>query len=116
MRLFTIGGYGFSKDSFLAALKRAGVDTFVDVRQRRGMRGSAYSFLNRVRLEEALVASGVRYVHAPALAPTTEIRDAQKARDAALGQAKRDRTRLAPDFVAAYEESCGRSRQTSRQR
>lgn len=104
MRLLTIGGYGFSKDSFLAALKQAGVDTFVDVRQRRGMRGSAYSFLNRTRLEESLVAASIRYVHAPALAPTTEIRDAQRARDAALGEAKRDRTRLAPDFVTAYEQ------------
>jgi len=104
MRLFTIGGYGFSKDAFLAALKHAGVDTLVDIRQRRGMRGATYSFLNRRQLEESLVASGVRYVHATALAPTTEIRDAQKARDAALGQAKRDRIRLAPDFVTAYEQ------------
>ena len=104
MRLLTIGGYGFSRESFIAALKRAGVDTFVDVRRRRGMRGAAYSFLNHKKLEATLAVVGVRYIHALALAPTTEIRDAQKASDAANGEAKRDRTRLAPEFVAAYEQ------------
>ncbi len=46
MRIVTIGGYGFTEDAFINALKGAGVDAFVDIRQRRGMRGSKYAFLN----------------------------------------------------------------------
>jgi hypothetical protein len=46
----TIGGYGFTERSFLAALKRAKVGALVDLRQRRGMRGPTHAFLNRQRL------------------------------------------------------------------
>lgn len=102
MRILTIGGYGFDEHTFLGALKRAGVDTFADVRQRRGLRGKRYSFLNSARLQKALSEVGVRYVHLRELAPAHAIRDLQRQADSSSGTAKRDRTRLSPQFVEAY--------------
>ena len=102
MRIVTIGGYGFTEDAFIRALKRAGVDAFVDIRQRRGMRGSKYAFLNSTRLQGLLATAGIQYIHALDLAPTDHVRDTQKAEDNATGTAKRDRTHLSPAFVREY--------------
>lgn len=103
MSLVTIGGYGFDERQFIAALRVAEVDTFVDVRQRRGLRGRRYAFLNGKRLQIALAETGIHYVHCLDLAPTQAIRDIQKKRDAETQTEKRARTHLSPDFVAAYK-------------
>lgn len=103
MRILTIGGYGFDDRAFFEALKRAGVDTFVDVRQRRGLRGRRYAFLNSTKLQHALRNVGVRYVYLRELAPTQTIRDLQKKDDSTTGTAKRERTQLSPRFVDAYK-------------
>ena len=58
MRVFTIGGYGFDESSFLNELAHNDVDLFLDVRQRAGMRGSKYAFLNKSRLQESLTRLG----------------------------------------------------------
>lgn len=102
MRILTIGGYGFTERTFIATLTRAHVDVFVDVRQRRGMRGSKYAFLNSKRLQELLREAGIRYVYAQELAPTSAVRDAQKLDDRAVGTAKRDRSHLSPAFIHQY--------------
>lgn len=102
MRILTIGGYRYSQSEFIAALLRAGVETLADIRQRRGVRGREHAFLNATRLQELLKAAGIRYVHIPNLAPTSEIRDQQKARDLASGVGKKDRRSLAPEFAHAY--------------
>ena len=39
--IVTIGVYGFTEVDFFHALRQAGVDTFVDIRGRRGVRGCA---------------------------------------------------------------------------
>ena len=49
-RVATIGVYGFDADSFLAALRDAGVTLLLDVRQRRGVRGPQYAWANSKRL------------------------------------------------------------------
>lgn len=102
MRIVTIGGYGFTEEGFVRALRNAGVDTFVDIRQRRGMRGAKYAFLNSSRLQKLLASMGVGYVHALELAPTTSVREAQKQDDLQSGTAKRDRMQLSPAFVEKY--------------
>ena len=61
-KIVTIGAYGYDADRFFAALQGAGVDTFCDVRRRRGVRGSEYAFANRARLEARLAELGIRYV------------------------------------------------------
>ena len=98
-KLCTIGVYGFTADSFLAALSAADVRLVVDVRQRRGVRGSEYAWANSARLQAALTGAGIGYSHHKELAPTTELRRLQYAEDARQGVGKRSRELLAPQYV-----------------
>jgi uncharacterized protein (DUF488 family) len=102
--LRTIGVYGFDRDSFLAALSGAGVDLLLDVRQRRGVRGSEYAWANAQRLQAALDDAGIGYSHLKELAPTTEMRQLQYAEDERRGEGKRSRTVLAPAYAARYTQ------------
>jgi uncharacterized protein (DUF488 family) len=101
-KIITIGVYGFSEDDFFRALAGARVDTFCDIRQRRGMRGSQYAFVNRTRLQAKLGELGIRYLHIKELAPSEENRKAQRAADEAEGVPKRDRTLLGEAFKECY--------------
>jgi uncharacterized protein (DUF488 family) len=103
-RIATIGVYGFDRDSFLAALGGVGVDLVLDVRQRRGVRGSEYAWANARRLQEALAEAGIGYSHLKELAPTTELRELQYREDDRLGEGKRSRTALAPEYTRLYTE------------
>ncbi|HEX5525948.1 MAG TPA: DUF488 domain-containing protein [Solirubrobacterales bacterium] len=100
--LRTIGVYGFDRESFLAALGGAGVELLLDVRQRRGVRGSEYAWANAQRLEAALAEAGIGYTHLKELAPTTAMREAQYSEDEKHGVGKRNRTALAPVYVELY--------------
>jgi len=100
----TIGVYGFDRDSFLAALGAAGVDLLLDVRQRRGVRGSEYAWANAARLQAALAEAGIGYTHLKELAPTTELRQLQYREDDRRGEGKRSRTTLAPEYARGYSE------------
>jgi uncharacterized protein (DUF488 family) len=100
----TIGVYGFDRDSFLEALTNAKIDLVLDVRQRRGVRGSEYAWANARRLQTALEEADIRYTHIKELAPTTELRQLQYEEDARLGEGKRSRTTLAPEYVRRYTE------------
>ena len=102
--LATIGVYGFDRDSFLAALRGARVELVLDVRQRRGVRGSEYAWANAQRLQAALDEAGIGYTHMKQLAPTTELREAQYREDERRGEGKRSRTVLAPEYVERYTE------------
>lgn len=98
----TIGVYGFDEARFFQSLQEAGVDTFVDVRARRGVRGAAYAFANSQRLQARLAELGICYVHRPDLAPSQAARQAQAAADKAGKTAKRQRSTLDAAFVMAY--------------
>ena len=100
--LRTIGVYGFDQGAFLRALADAEVDLLLDVRQRRGVRGSEYAWANAQRLQAALAEAGIGYSHLKELAPTTEMRQLQYAEDARRGEGKRSRTVLAPAYVERY--------------
>ena len=101
-RVATIGVYGFSAETFLAALAKAGVVRVLDVRQRRGVRGRQYAWANSRRLQALLAAAALGYRHLPALAPTTELRELQYRADERAGVGKRSREALAPEYVARY--------------
>jgi len=103
-KVATVGVYGFDRASFLAALDGAGVVLLIDVRQRRGVRGSEYAWANSKRLQAALAEAGIAYEHRPELAPTTELRQLQYAEDDRRGEGKRSRTELAPEYVRRYTE------------
>jgi uncharacterized protein (DUF488 family) len=101
-RLATIGVYGFNLSAFLEALREAEVGLLMDVRQRRGVRGSEYAWANSRRLQASLAEAGVAYEHHPELAPTTELRQLQYAEDARQGVGKRSRSELAAAYVERY--------------
>ena len=74
----------------------------VDVRQRRGVRGSEYAWANSQRLQAMLAGAGIDYLHRKDLAPTTELRHLQYAEDDRRGVGKRSRTELAPEYARRY--------------
>jgi uncharacterized protein (DUF488 family) len=102
LRVVTVGVYGFSRASFLAALEEADVGLLLDVRQRRGVRGSEYAWANSRRIQAALADAGIAYRHHLELAPTTELRHLQYEEDARRGVGKRSRAELAPEYRERY--------------
>lgn len=102
MRIATIGVYGFTAQAFEAALLEADVGLLVDVRQRRGVRGSEFAWANSQRLQAMLADAGIGYRHARDLAPTTELRKLQYAEDDRRGVGKRSRVELTTEYVRRY--------------
>jgi uncharacterized protein (DUF488 family) len=100
--IVTIGAYGWDAERFFRALVDAGVDTFCDVRQRRGVRGAEYAWANSQRLQARLAELGIRYVHRKDLAPSAATRAEQYAADRVNHTAKRQRTALTGSFADAY--------------
>ncbi len=105
-KIVTIGVYGFDEDSFFEALRKAKVDTFCDIRRRRGLRGSTYAFANSLRLQTQLANLGIRYLYRKDLAPTQAVRDLQAAADIATNTPKRKRTTLGEAYIRAYRTEC----------
>jgi uncharacterized protein (DUF488 family) len=100
--LATIGVYGFTAAGFLDTLRTADVRLLLDVRQRRGVRGSEYAWANARRLQASLAEAGIDYGHHKELAPTTELRRLQYREDDRLGVGKRSRAELAPAYRERY--------------
>ena len=98
----TIGVYDWTRETFLAALDEAGVRLLMDLRQRRGVRGSVYTWANSARLQRMLGEAGIDYEHHKELAPTTELRRLQYEEDARRGIGKRNRDELAVAYVERY--------------
>lgn len=105
IKFITIGVYGFTDERFFNALETANVDTFCDLRDRRGVRGSTYVFANSKRLQKRLDEMGIQYLHFKDLAPSKEIRKLQYAEDEKKKVAKRQRSELGQDFKSAYQET-----------
>jgi len=103
-KIVTIGVYGTNESTFYHALKKAGVDTFCDIRLHRGMRGSKFAYVNSAYLQNRLKEIGVSYLHVKELAPAKEVRAMQKEDDKACGTEKRTRTALGRVFVEEYRK------------
>jgi uncharacterized protein (DUF488 family) len=106
VRVVTLGVYGSTEAGFFGALQEAGVDTFCDIRLRRGVRGKDYAFVNHRRLEARLAELGIRYLHFKELAPSAALRARQTAADVAERTAKRQRASLSDTFAQGYHEEC----------
>jgi uncharacterized protein (DUF488 family) len=104
LQIATIGVYGTTAKGFLAALRDGGVGLLLDVRQRRGVRGSQYAWANSLRLQAAMAHAGIAYAHRLELAPTTELRRLQYSEDARQGVGKRTREVLAAEYRRRYVE------------
>ncbi len=106
LRIVTLGVYGFDETRFFAALRAAGVDTFCDIRARRGVRGREYAFVNSKRLQARLAELDIRYFHLKELAPSQALRELQAAADKDERTAKRQRTELSELFITDYGKEC----------
>jgi uncharacterized protein (DUF488 family) len=104
MEFFTIGVYNSTEKEYFKKLTDNYIDTFCDIRQRRGVRGSEYAFVNSNRLQSKLNELDIKYGHIIELAPTTEIRELQKEADFHQGEHKRDRNKLGKIFTIAYKD------------
>ncbi len=105
MEFFSIGVYHSTGEVYFKKLTENNIDTFCDIRQRRGVRGSQYSFVNSKRLQKKLNEFGIKYQYILALAPTAEIRESQKKADKETGELKRNRDKLGKDFIKTYKET-----------
>ncbi len=105
MKFFTIGVFNSTENQFFNKLIENGIDTFCDIRQRRGVRGSKYSFVNSNRLQQKLRELNIKYLYIQDLAPTTNIRDLQKKADKEKGELKTERQQLGEVFVTEYNHT-----------
>lgn len=103
MEFFTIGVYNSTEKEFFNKLLENNIDTFCDIRQRRGVRGAKYSFVNSNRLQQKLTDLEIKYGYIPDLAPTTVIRELQKEIDLQKGELKSERQELGKVFVIEYK-------------
>ena len=103
-RVATIGVYGFDGPGFIAALDEAGVTRVLDIRQRRGVRGTQYAWANSQRLQARLADARISYEHHPEFAPDTELRHLQYREDDRQGVGKRSRELLAPEYIRRYTD------------
>jgi len=104
IELVTIGVYGWDAEGFFAALQINHVDTLVDIRRRRAVRGTEYAFANSNRLQARLAQTGVRYIHRIDLSPSDALRKQQAAVDHENQVARRKRTELSDQFRAGYTQ------------
>lgn len=103
MEFFTIGVYHTNEPSFFNKLADNGIDTFCDVRLRRGVRGAKYTFANSIKLQQKLEERGINYHHEKALAPSFNLCKVQTKADAVSKLLKRDRMQLDVAFISAYK-------------
>ena len=106
LKVVTIGVYGFDEAGFFRALQDAKVDTFCDIRERRGVRGATYAFVNKRRLQVRLADLGISYLYRKDLAPSQAVRAKQVEADKATKTAKRRRMELGPVFIEGYRYEC----------
>jgi hypothetical protein len=104
MEFFTIGVFNSTEEEFFNKLVQNKIDTFCDVRQRRGVRGAKYSFVNHNRLQQRLNELDIKYGHILSLAPTEEIRSVQKQADLDNKEIKTERQKLSNFFIFEYQD------------
>jgi len=102
-QFYTLGVYGLTAEEFFNKLILNAIDTFVDIRRRRAVRGAKFSFVNSKQLQNKLAELKINYLHIIELAPTNEIRNMQKEADKKFGVAKRERNELGETFISEYK-------------
>ncbi len=102
IKLFTIGVYNSTECGYFDKLVKNEIDLFCDIRQRRGVRGSQYKYVNSNYLQDRLKALGIEYRYIKELAPTAEIRQKQKDADKFNNETKKQRVQLGDIFITEY--------------
>jgi len=103
--IYTSGVYGSTADRFFEKLTANKIDTLVDIRRRRAVRGSQYAFANSNRLQAKLKELGINYIHVEALSPTMEIIGIQKKFDKEIGTSQTRREHLSDKFITEYKKT-----------
>jgi uncharacterized protein (DUF488 family) len=106
IKIYTIGVYGYIENEFFSRLTENKIDTLVDIRRRRGMRGSKYAFVNSTYLQNKLKELGIDYKYVQDLSPTLDIRENQKVADQKLGSTNQTRNQLDETFIKRYYTEC----------
>ena len=104
IKIFTIGVYNSTESSFFKKLISNNIDLFCDIRQRRGVRGSQYKYVNSNYLQDKLKELNIEYEYIKDLAPTNEIRQKQKDVDKHNGESKKQRLVLGNGFAFEYNK------------
>lgn len=104
MKIYTIGVYGNTEEDFFGKLTKFQIDLFCDIRQRRGVRGRQYAFVNSSYLQKKLSDLGIGYLYEKRFAPTREIREMQWAEDKEEHQTKKSRETLGHAFCCGYKQ------------
>jgi uncharacterized protein (DUF488 family) len=104
MKIYTIGAYGSTEEEFFGKLTKSQIDLFCDIRQRRGVRGRQYAFVNSSYLQKRLSELEIGYLYEKRFAPTREIREMQWAEDKEEHQTKKSRETLGYAFCCGYEQ------------
>lgn len=102
VKIYTIGVYNSTESSYFRKLQENNIDFFCDIRQRRGVRGSQYKYVNSNYLQAKLQELGISYKYIKKLAPTNNIRQKQKDADKANGETKKQRATLGTTFKSEY--------------
>ena len=89
MIIYTIGVYGSTEEEFFGKLIKSQIDLFCDIRQRRGVRGRQYAFVNSSYLQKKLSELGIGYLWAE---------------DKEVHQTKKSRETLGHAFCCGYEQ------------
>lgn len=105
MVISATGVYGKTESEFFNNLLSENITLFIDIRQRRGMRGKKYSFVNSLYLQEKLKEINIKYLYLKDLAPTSEIRQEQKVEDDKKDVKKSLRTELHSNFIEKYNNN-----------
>ena len=100
--VYTIGVYGLTDNEFFQRLVDNKIELFIDIRQRRAVRGSKYAFVNSKRLQARLFELQIEYLHILELAPTKEIRKIQHETVKEEGEKKNQRITLGTAFIKEY--------------
>lgn len=104
IKIYTIGVYNSTEESFFNKLIHNNIQLFCDVRQRRGVRGSQYKYVNSNYLQCKLQELNIGYLYIKELAPTDEIRQKQKDADKLNNETKKQRHRLGEVFTFEYQK------------
>jgi uncharacterized protein (DUF488 family) len=104
INFYTLGVYGLTSEEFFNKILSNKIDTFIDIRRRRAVRGSLYSFVNSNRLQQKLKELGINYLHIIELSPSDEIRKIQNKYDNSTSTTIRNRKKLDDRFITEFKK------------
>lgn len=102
--VFTIGVYNSTEEIYFQKLVENKIDVFCDIRQRRGVRGNQYKYVNSNFLQNRLSELGIKYLYIKELSPNDDVRQKQKEADKLNNETKKLRTSLGELFVQEYKK------------